>query len=112
MAAEPLITSVPLPPGVREVLVFGGTFDPPHAAHARLPFSVRDSMLGPKAWLLYIPAARNPLKDHGPEASDNDRVRMLKMLIAEHLATSGEGRVGVWNDECERARVNPGPTYT
>ncbi len=108
----PPITPVPLPQGVRQILLFGGTFDPPHAAHARLPFMVREQMLGPDAWLLYVPAARNPLKAHGPEASDADRLQMLRLLIADQAAGVQAARVAIWTDELDRSRQAPGPTYT
>jgi nicotinate-nucleotide adenylyltransferase len=97
---------------VREVLLFGGTFDPPHTAHARLPFTVRSAMLGPGAWLVFVPAARNPLKKQGPEASDESRLAMLRLLIDEEVAAGGGSNVAIWTDELDRARVNPGPTYT
>jgi nicotinate-nucleotide adenylyltransferase len=113
MAADlPPITPVPLPPGVREVLVFGGTFDPPHEAHASLPRKVRDQMLAPGAWVLYVPAARNPLKKHNPEASDQDRVNMLALLIAEAGVLDRAGDFGIWTDETDRARIIGGPTFT
>jgi len=32
---------LPVPPRARTVLVFGGTFDPPHRGHIELPFFVR-----------------------------------------------------------------------
>jgi nicotinate-nucleotide adenylyltransferase len=109
MAVNAPTTPVPLPKEAREVLLFGGTFDPPHAAHARLPFTVRDTMLGPDAWLLFVPAARNPLKKHGPKASDEARLAMLRLLIDEEAAGS---RSATWTDELDRARIAPGPTYT
>jgi nicotinate-nucleotide adenylyltransferase len=105
------VTPVPLPKGVREVLLFGGTFDPPHTAHARLPFTVRNTMLGPGSWLLFVPAARNPLKKQGPKASDESRLAMLRLLIDEEAAGSGSN-VAIWTDELDRARMSPGPTYT
>jgi nicotinate-nucleotide adenylyltransferase len=67
-------------------------------------------MLGPGAWLLYVPAARNPLKAHGPEAPDAERLNMLRLLIAEPPPSAE--RVSIWTDEIDRARAFPGPTYT
>lgn len=101
---------------VRTILVCGGTFDPPHRAHVELPALARDRLAtlagiaapdGRSAWLLYVPAARSPLKDEGPEASDEDRVAMLR------LATAGLERAAVWTDEIDRGRRSPAqPSYT
>src|SRR5882724_92367 len=111
-ATPPPITPVPLPPGVRQVLLFGGTFDPPHAAHVQVPFKVRDTVLGPEAWILFVPAARNPLKSLGAEASEIDRLQMLRILIGEHVASADAAHVATWTDEIDRAHEQPGPTYT
>lgn len=98
------------------VVLFGGTFDPVHRGHVELPVRVRDELekrLGceGKAWLVYVPAARSPHKVKGPEASDADRVAMLRLGIAE----SGAPRVGVWTDEMDRAAAGGAkgePSYT
>lgn len=89
------------------VVLFGGTFDPVHRGHVELPVRVRDELekrLGceGKAWLVYVPAARSPHKVKGPEASDADRVAMLRLGIEE----SGAKRVGVWTDEMDRAAAD------
>jgi nicotinate-nucleotide adenylyltransferase len=106
------VTPLSLPPDVREVLLFGGTFDPPHTAHARLPLLVRTAMLGPGSWLVFVPAARNPLKKQGPEATDESRLAMLRLLIDEEVAAATPSNVAIWTDELDRARINPGPTFT
>lgn len=63
------------------VLIFGGTFDPPHLAHARLPRIIADRLNCDQ--ILYIPAAINPLKTQGPSASRDDRVAMLVLALAD-----------------------------
>ncbi len=104
-ALEPPPSPWPAPPDA-PVLLFGGTFDPPHNGHARLPAAARDVLFGDAGWLVYVPAARNPLKPHGPAAPDADRVEMLR------LATAGLGRCAVWTDEIDRAAAQkPGPSY-
>lgn len=95
-----------LPPevlGAPLLILFGGSFDPPHVAHVRLPMRVREELerrmgcLG-KGELIYVPAARSPHKTTGPVASDADRVAMLR------LALEGESRASVWTDEMDRTR--------
>lgn len=66
----------PVPEDARRVLIFGGTFDPPHRAHFELPEAARQTIGAD--WVLYVPAARSPHKSTGPEASDADRVAMLE----------------------------------
>ena len=106
--AHAAITPALVGRGVKTVLLFGGTFDPPHAAHAGLPLEVRDRMLGADSWLLYVPAARNPLKPVGPEASEEHRLEMLRLLLAERA----DARSSIWTDELDRARVAKEPNYT
>lgn len=98
------ITPVPAPAEARTIIVFGGTFDPPHRAHVELPRAARERT-DPGAWLLYVPAARSPFKASGPAASDADRLSMLR------LATQDEPRTSVWTDELDRAAAGH-PSYT
>lgn len=118
------ITPVPLtdarglvPPSLRQILVLGGSFDPPHLGHVQLPLVVRQaieraSSAPASVHLLLTPAARSPHKAIAPRASDADRLAMLA-LATEHLP-----RVSVWTDELDRARAStaigtqPLPSYT
>ncbi|MFN7021085.1 MAG: nicotinate-nicotinamide nucleotide adenylyltransferase [Phycisphaerales bacterium] len=101
---------VPLKPprGTSGVVVFGGSFDPPHLWHTHIATVARRRLFGPRGLIVFIPAARSPLKRHGPAASDEDRLAMLR------LATRRISRCVVWTDELERARIaaQPGPSYT
>lgn len=111
-------TPLPIPLGdsaPKLVLIMGGTFDPPHVGHARLPANVRDELEARagapgSAWLLFVPAARSPHKSAGPVASDADRVHMLSLAIA------GIARTAVWTDEIDRAAARDGqqapPSFT
>lgn len=84
------------------VLFFGGSFDPPHRAHAALPFAVAGRLWpGRAAWVVYVPAARSPHKESFP-APDADRVEMLR------LALRGQRRWWVWEQELRDAALNPG----
>ena len=41
-------------------LLYGGSFDPPHVAHVRLPFNAMESLGFDR--VLYVPAFQSPLK--------------------------------------------------
>lgn len=84
------------------MLVFGGSFDPPTRAHLALAQEARDR-LGID-WLLFVPAARSPLKDSGPLASGADRIAMLVAGLGD------EARTGVSTIELDRAAE--GASYT
>lgn len=96
------------------ILVFGGTFDPPHVGHVELPRRVRDELersagVSGRGWIVYVPASRSPHKADAPIASDADRVAML------NLALDGVARAAVWTDEVDRSqRAGPNvePSYS
>ena len=62
------------------LLIFGGTFDPPHRAHVMLPRLAADHLGCSR--VLHVPAAMNPLKESGPETSDEDRLAMLRLALS------------------------------
>ena len=87
------------------VLIFGGTFDPPHRAHLELPIAARDAIGAD--WLLYVPAGRSPFKKHNPVASDADRVAMLRAGL------EGVARVSISTIELESDHSGERPpSYT
>lgn len=94
---------MPGPRGDSPVLFVGGTFDPVHRAHTELADAARASV-APDAALVFVPAARSPLKEGEPGASGADRVQMLLLAIA------GIARAGVWTDEIDRAASGE-PSY-
>jgi len=61
------------------LLLYGGTFDPPHAAHGRLPQLAGEAIGASR--VVWIPAARNPLRTE-QSAPPEDRVAMLQALLA------------------------------
>lgn len=63
------------------ILVFGGTFDPPHLAHTTLPTMVA-SRLGLKR-LVYVLAALNPLKQDTPPTASHHRLAMLRLVLRD-----------------------------
>jgi len=95
-----------LPRDVRGVLLFGGTFDPPHLGHVELAARARAvyaAGLGVDCSvvaLVFVPAGRSPFKEAGPAASDAQRVEMLLEAIA------GMDAAFVWTDELDRAGVS------
>ena len=90
------------------VVVFGGSFDPPHRWHVRGPRAALERAGLGGALLLYVPAARSPHKAQGPLASDEDRVAMLRLALGGRLGRGpgrGAGLTAVWTDELDRARA-------
>ncbi len=78
-----IVSTVPVPPAGehRDLIWYGGTFDPPTVAHVDLPRHVLRAI---DAWaVVYCPAARSPFKDTGPVASGDDRVAMLAAALGE-----------------------------
>ncbi|MBL9030536.1 MAG: nicotinate-nicotinamide nucleotide adenylyltransferase [Phycisphaerae bacterium] len=90
------ITPLSIPRGARGVILFGGSFDPPHLWHTRIAVAARRRLFPRDGWLVFVPAAQSPMKA-GPVAPAADRVHMLR------LATRRLKRVRVWTDEIDRA---------
>ena len=61
--------------------LFGGSFDPVHNGHLRLAERCAEQARLDEVW--FIPAAVQPFKQHGPVASDADRVAMLRLATEE-----------------------------
>lgn len=98
-ADEPPVTPWPLPPGAREVVIVGGSFDPPHRGHVRVPERVRRAV-APAGWLLYVPAGVSPFKVGQGGADAADRLAMLRLAIG----AAGLERAEIWTDEVDRYR--------
>jgi nicotinate-nucleotide adenylyltransferase len=80
--------------------VFGGTFDPVHVGHLAIANAALESI--PLDRVVFVLARRSPLKDAGPVAAEEDRLRMLELAVA------GEPRFAVSRIELDRE----GPSYT
>jgi nicotinate-nucleotide adenylyltransferase len=65
----------------KRIALFGGTFDPVHVGHTTVAAAAGDGVGADK--VIFVPARRSPLKAFFPEASDEDRLAMIK------LATEG-----------------------
>lgn len=97
--------------------MYGGTFDPPHEYHAsvlpRLAANAREALDTTDAtraseragqlFLLYVPAARNPLKAAGAIATDRQRLAMLHAALGAADRDAHTGPTAIWTDELDRA---------
>jgi nicotinate-nucleotide adenylyltransferase len=81
-------------------LVYGGSFDPPHAVHARMAAAAADAVGATR--ILVIPAGVNPQRTGRPPAPAEHRLAMAR------LAFANDPRVTVDDRELRRA----GPSYT
>lgn len=86
--------------GRREVLIFGGTFDPPHRAHTEMPFEVARRIGCDE--VVFVPANINPLKMSAPPTPAKHRLEMLQIAL--------EGTPAAKISRCELKR--DGPSYT
>ena len=84
----------------KRITLFGGTFDPVHMGHTAVAAAAGEGIGADK--VIFVPAKRSPLKAFFPEASDEDRLEMIK------LATEGNGRFGFSDYELKKT----GPSYT
>ena len=85
------------------LIVFGGSFDPPHIGHVQLP-AVAMKAAGADV-VVYVPAARQPLKLDREQAPAVHRLAMLRLALRDvpHAC--------VLTDELDRAG-NQEPSYT
>lgn len=65
----------------RPIVLFGGTFDPPHRRHVELLRGV-DAILRAKQ-VLVIPAWQNPQRTDGPVAGPQDRAAMCALAFGD-----------------------------
>lgn len=87
------------------ILFFGGSFDPPHIGHVKLPEAVLATLGADLDRVVYVPAARSPHKESAPTGGQH-RLRMLE------LAIRSASNARIWTDEIERAGVDPAsPSY-
>lgn len=107
-------TPPPLPRSTTDILVFGGSFDPPHVGHTRTALQALHHVLpGTRSALLLVPNARSPHKSRSPVAADEHRLAMLRLALAGHP------QAAVWTDELDRAAASrnrrptpPRPSFT
>lgn len=78
----PVLSSLNELQGKKRIVLVGGSFDPPQIAHVMLADSAALELKADA--VLFMPAARNPLKEIGPHVSDSERVEMLKRALQGH----------------------------
>lgn len=61
--------------------IFGGSFDPVHAAHLALAVAAQKKLRLDR--LIFVPAAFSPLKNSAPCAPDSARLKMLRAALAD-----------------------------
>lgn len=94
----------PNDPTPRTILLFGGSFDPPHLGHTLLAQAALTA--AGADWITLIPAARSPFKDTQPTAPEH-RLAMLRAALA------GAPRCSISTIELDRAKADPDqPSYT
>ncbi len=87
----------------QHIILFGGSFDPPHVAHVALPMAAREAICADL--VAYVPAAKAPHKLDKVQTDSTHRLAMLRLALegAEHAA--------IVTDELDRA-ADGKPSYT
>jgi nicotinate-nucleotide adenylyltransferase len=89
----------------KRILLFGGTFDPPHVAHVALPLAAMEAVEAEA--LAYIPAAQSPHKAGAPPTPPRHRLAMLRLALAS------VPQAVVLTDELDRFAADPRrPSFT
>ncbi len=65
----------------RKTALFGGTFDPIHLGHTTVAADAARHINAEK--IIFVPAKRSPLKKSFPEASNDDRAKMITLAITD-----------------------------
>ncbi|UCD52995.1 MAG: nicotinate (nicotinamide) nucleotide adenylyltransferase [Phycisphaerales bacterium] len=84
----------------RRIALFGGSFDPIHRGHVDVARVAAQQLQAQK--VIFIPAKCSPLKGALPRASDDDRLRMVELIVATDSAFAAS--------DCELRRAVP--SYT
>ncbi len=84
----------------RNLLLFGGTFDPIHLGHTKVADAAAARLDAER--VVFIPAKRSPLKGFLPVAGDDDRLKMIALAIEDNKRFSVS--------DCELRRA--APSYT
>lgn len=88
----------------KRILIFGGSFDPPHLGHTILPMLAMDAVDADA--IVYIPAAKPPHKEGVMQSAASHRLKMLQSAVKDQPFAEVSAL------EFVRAARNKGPTYT
>lgn len=91
--------------GYKRVLLFGGSFDPPHRAHVQLPQQAAKAINA--GLIAYIPAGRAPHKLDQVQTEAHHRLAMLRLALSD---SPGPVPTIVLTDEINRGPDQP--SYT
>lgn len=96
--------------GYKNILLFGGTFDPPHYAHAFLPQQVAHEMGADL--IAYLPAGISPHKINRTRTPAEHRLAMLKLELNQARPLLGRNQIKtmILTDEIDRESERP--SYT
>jgi nicotinate-nucleotide adenylyltransferase len=86
-----------------KVLVFGGSFDPPHRGHAAL-LAAAAARVEPDR-ILVVPAFHAPLKDETPSASAEERLTLVRLGLISRLPARRRERALVDPSEARGGRI-------
>ena len=78
--------------------LYGGSFDPPHLGHLSIARQVLERFAVDR--LVFLPASHSPLKEGTPNATDEQRLDMLR------LATDGEPLFAVSDFELRKGGIS------
>jgi nicotinate-nucleotide adenylyltransferase len=90
--------------------IFGGSFDPVHNGHLALARACQRAVALDEVW--FTPTAIQPLKQHGPLASNNHRVEMLRLAIESTPGEPGGPPPRLTWRVCTLEVDRGGPSYT
>ena len=65
----------------KKIVLFGGSFDPPHLAHIKLPM-IGMHAIGADA-VIYIPSGNQPFKQHALQTPAHHRLAMLRLALQD-----------------------------
>ena len=85
------------------VLVFGGSFDPPHRGHAAL-LAAAATRVKPGR-ILVVPAFHAPLKDEAPAASAEERLALVRLGLLSRLPARWKARAMIDPSETRGGRI-------
>ncbi len=98
--------------GYRRLLIYGGSFDPPHVGHVQLPWAVAEVLRADA--VVYVPAGRAPHKLDKRQTDAEHRLAMLRLALQDPPAGLGEQQAVarlVLEEEIERA-ADGRPSFT